>query len=154
MVQEYTTRYYMPTYELVKKMATPDMSTGLEYAHWRNNLEKVWPLIKVHDVDLTQSHVKVGTAIDVTAVVDLGELGPDDVCVQLYYGALDTHGNIRDQDSDHIDMEFCGQNEDGLHIFCATINYTSSGDRGVSVRVLPRHQLLATSIQPGLITWA
>jgi hypothetical protein len=34
------------------------------------------------------------------------------------------------------------------------VTYASSGDRGVSVRVLPYHKYMRTPLQTRLITWA
>jgi starch phosphorylase len=42
----------------------------------------------------------------------------------------------------------------GLHEFSAQYVYHSSGERGLSVRVLPNHPLLSNQFQPRLITWA
>lgn len=154
MLKEYTNNYYMPTCELVRKMRTPDITTGLEYANWRTNLEQVWYKVRVQDVKLAQSQVKVGVDVGVTAVIDLGSLTPDDVCVHLYYGALDTHGNIKDGHSEFCPMEPQGQTEEGFYSFAGHVTYTSSGDRGISVRVLPCDERLAPPFQPGLITWA
>ena len=154
MVQEYTDRYYMPTYALVRRISEPDFSVGIDYADWRNNLARVWDQIRIHDVNVTETRVKVGTALTVTALVNLGELTPEDVCVQLYYGFLDTLGDIRPEGSENIGMESQGRHSDGLFIYTASISYSNSGDRGMSVRVLPCNDLLSSSIQPGLITWA
>jgi hypothetical protein len=32
--------------------------------------------------------------------------------------------------------------------------YYTSGERGISVRVVPHHELLPSPFQPGLIAWA
>jgi glycogen phosphorylase len=154
MVQEYAADYYMPTVDLVQKMTAPDLAAGLAYADWRSKLEQVWHQIKIRDVQLEQSQIKVGAEVTVTALVDLGELGSEDVSVQLYYGSLDTRGNISHLDSERVLMESQGRSESGLYTFTASVSYKSSGDRGISVRVLPYNDLLPTSIQPGLISWA
>ncbi|MCC6798623.1 MAG: hypothetical protein IT325_00780, partial [Anaerolineae bacterium] len=44
--------------------------------------------------------------------------------------------------------------DENVHEFCATVDYHTTGKRGISVRVLPRHPDLADPIQTGLITWA
>lgn len=155
MVQEYSEQYYMPTYERVKAMGAPDSKTALAYAQWRNDLENAWKKVRVLSVNVNETHVKVGGEVEVEASIDLGDLKPADVRVQLYYGKLNTHGEIGDLGGEHVDMEAIDKNgKKNPHTFRATITYNSSGDRGLSVRVLPHHDLLHTSFLPGLITWA
>jgi starch phosphorylase len=153
MVQQYTDEYYMPTYQRSLEMRQPDIKNAVSFADWRINLESVWSKIKVHDVKLNTAEVTVGSEIEVTATVDLGALTPDDVQVQLYYGRLNTRGEIGDLGGEHVVMQPDGNNSKGSS-FSARVKYETSGDRGVSVRVLPNHKYLPTSFQPGLITWA
>ncbi len=40
------------------------------------------------------------------------------------------------------------------HLFEAKLSYTTTGKRGMSVRVLPNHEDLANPLQVGLIAWA
>lgn len=154
MVQEYTTLYYMPTARRVQQMMhhLPD---AVNYATWRSRLERLWSKVQVKHVDLEHTQIKVGTEIEVTAVVDLGDLKPQDVRVQLYYGQMNTHGEIGELGGECVDMEPVQDGTKGtLYTFTARIRYMSSGDRGVSVRVLPKHEFLPTPFQPRLITWA
>jgi starch phosphorylase len=75
--------------------------------------------------------------------------------VQLYSGQLNTHHQIGDDGGTAVDMEPAKTaNGDGTYSFTAKYIYYTSGERGLSVRVLPNHELLPTCFQPGLITWA
>ena len=153
MVQEYTDHYYMPVYRTLLTMTEDDLKHGLDYAAWRSNLERAWHDIEVQSVNISEAQVKVGKEFAVEAVVKLGTLSPDDVQVQLYYGQLNNHGEIG-MDGAAVDMESISANGDGTYKFAANILYNTSGERGLSVRVLPSHKLLSTPFQPGLITWA
>ena len=52
-------------------------------------------------------------------------------------------------------MQLVGANGDGgSYTFHAQLNYDTSGERGISVRVLPHHESLPTPFQPGIIRWA
>lgn len=154
MVQEYTNQFYMPTVKRVQHMKE-DLKSAVDFASWRSNIERVWKKVQVKSVNLEKTQVKVGSEIEVTAIVDLGDLQPKDVRVQLYYGDLNSHGEIGELGGDCIDMQPVTDSKKGnLHTFTAHIKYGTSGDRGVSVRVLPNHEYLPTPFQPGLITWA
>lgn len=154
MVQEYTQQYYIPTYERVIKITSAGSEQALEFVNWRSNLEKVWKNISIKDVQINENHIKVGSDIEVNALVHLGELTPQDVRVQVYYGPLNTRGAI-DDTGVAVDMQPAGNGAAaGEFRFSARIKQASSGERGLSVRVLPHHDYLPTPFQPGLITWA
>jgi starch phosphorylase len=155
MVQEYTEKYYMPSYSNAAEMTKSKMKNGLEFAAWRENIEKVWSQVRIQQVELPERQIKVGVEVDVIAHVSLGSLSPEDVRVQIYYGGLNTHGEIG-VDPGAVDMTPMkgGNGGNGIHRFKGKITYESSGERGLSVRVLPNHPHLTTPFLPGLITWA
>ncbi|MBI5669499.1 MAG: alpha-glucan family phosphorylase [Chloroflexi bacterium] len=154
MVQEYTQRMYMPNYENSLKLFEDHLENGLEYAEWREKIENAWKQVKIRSVDIPPRLVKVGTEIEVNALVDLGQLKPEDVRVQLYWGDLTTRGEINGQNGGVIDMQPVGKGEDGAYKFTSKLAYNTSGERGLSVRVLPYHPYLRSPFMPGLITWA
>jgi starch phosphorylase len=95
--------------------------------------------------------VQVGKKVEVTATVHLGQLKPEDVRVQVYYGVLNTRGEI--DAGEAADMKPMNGG-DGVYTFATQLAYSNSGERGISVRVLPHHPSLPTSFQSGIIRWA
>lgn len=153
MVAEYATNYYMPVYQLHQQMTSPDVQNALPFVSWRANLEQVWSQVNVQKVKVDKTQITVGSQINVEAVVNLGQLNPDDVRVQLYYGALDSQGNFSDK-GHAVDMTTAENGNQGEYVFTTKVKYEESGECGVSVRVVPYHDYLPTVFQPGLITWA
>ncbi|MCU0498927.1 MAG: alpha-glucan family phosphorylase [Anaerolineae bacterium] len=153
MVQEYAEMYYLPSFERFEEMTTPDLSKGLNYAAWKVNLNAAWRQLRVLEVNVPQEYLKVGNEMTVSARVFLGQLRPEDVRVQLYYGQLNTDGSISDH-AEAIDMKCIESGADGVYVFSIPIAYHTSGDRGVSVRIMPSHQYLSNPFMPRLITWA
>ncbi len=156
MVREYTEDAYMPCHQRFVALTQPDLSRGKAYAQWERNVRKHWGEIAIERVTVEPEQLKVNEDVDVRAWVRLGELKPEDVVVQLYYGSLDSRQNILDGGT--IDMLHCcpddKASEGNVHEFYATLNYATTGQRGVTVRVLPNHNDLANPIFTGLITWA
>jgi starch phosphorylase len=143
----------MPNYNHVLKTTTPNLDNGLAYAAWHNKMGSAWKQVHIRNVTVAGKQVKVGTDVEVEAEVSLGPLTPDDVRVQLYYGSLNTRGEIG-MVGDVLDMQPSGKNGKGEYTFAARVTYTSSGERGLSVRVVPYHEYLRTPFLRGLITWA
>jgi len=134
-------------------MTEDNMKEGLAYTNWRSKLNGAWKFVKVRDVKISQTQIKVGSNIEVSAQIDLGQLTPEEVRVQVYYGKLTTLGTISDK-AEAVDMKPSGVNGDGSCNFTAKVTYDTSGERGLSVRVMPYHPYLHTSFLPGMITWA
>ncbi|MCA9883713.1 MAG: alpha-glucan family phosphorylase [Anaerolineae bacterium] len=152
MVQQYTDQFYVPNFERITKMLEPGISNALNFARWRHDLPANWKYVTIEDVNIDVKQVKVGSKGDVTAKVSLGNLKPENVRVQLFYGPLDTRGNIIEGES--VDMTLVDGSEDNVHTFKGEHKFDITGELGVSVRVLPYHDYLHTSFQPNLITWA
>jgi starch phosphorylase len=152
MVQEYTQQFYIPNYERFIKMTQPNMDAALAYTGWRAQVRGAWNQIRVVSVNVDKAAVTVGAKSPVTAVIHLGALTPKDVRVQLYYGALNTRGEIVNGQA--LDMTLEASNGGGLYTFKTTYQYATSGETGFSVRVLPYHEFMHTLFQPGMITWA
>ncbi len=154
MVQQYTERYYMPLFSRVQEMIADDLQEGRAYARWHSNLRRAWKDVQVRAVKVGAEQVKVGDTLEVEAKVALGQLKPEDVRVQLYYGQLNTQREMGlSSEAGAVDMHPVGE-DDGVYRFVARLVYHTSGERGISVRVVPHHDLLPSSFQPGLITWA
>lgn len=153
MLQEYTDEMYMPCYDRVRKMSEKNFEAGLKFAAWRGKVESSWSAVEIREVKVSQTQIKVGTEFEVTAVVKLGQLTPEDVQVQLYYAKQGTHGEFG-AGGESIAMNSGKANGDGTYSFSARLSYNTSGERALSVRVLPKHELLPSPFLPGIIRWA
>ncbi|MBZ0320608.1 MAG: alpha-glucan family phosphorylase [Anaerolineae bacterium] len=152
MVEEYTTKFYLPSRDRIQALTKDSLKDGKQYADWLIDVRRAWPNISIQKVQASTEHVTVGEALKVEAWVNLGALKPNDVVVQLYSGSLDSKGML--QSGSAVDMEANGKPQGALYHFEATLNYTQTGEQGISVRVLPKHTYLADPILTGLIHWA
>ncbi|MCY3864734.1 MAG: alpha-glucan family phosphorylase [Chloroflexi bacterium] len=152
MVQEYTEAFYMPRFQVSQAMRSSNFAGTGAFVEWRRHLDRVWHEITVLDVDIRDGDVEIGSATTIHARVALGQLCPRDVRVQLYFGMLDSAGNIRDGES--VNMRIEGGNGNGAYTYAADHVYLMTGHVGFSVRVLPYHEYLHSSIVPNMIVWA
>lgn len=153
MVQEYTEKMYMPAFERETALSEPSIQAGLDFAAWMAALQEAWRAVQIGRVEFDHKQIMVGAQLDVNATVTLGTLKPDDVQVQLYYGALGKNSEIGD-DADCTTMTMIGTNADGTYRYHAQITYNTSGERGLSVRALPNNPYLPSPFVPGVIRWA
>ncbi|MBI4569895.1 MAG: alpha-glucan family phosphorylase [Planctomycetes bacterium] len=152
MVREYATDYYLPALERYQSMVIDDTSRSRELAAWKKHVRAAWDDVQVREVR-GDSHgtVHTGAAVNVEAKVALGRLAPGDVRVELYFGYLDAGGIIRDaavEEMAHVDHA-----EDHLRLYRGRFTLHRSGQAGYLIRVRPRHELLHSENELGLIAW-
>jgi len=95
---------------------------------------------------------ELGQELELRAVVDLGQLGPDDVTVQVAFGAVDEHDDIRDPELRELrPVERMEERSTGVWRYEGTIPLDRRGAFGYTVRVLPNHAGLASPAELALI---
>ncbi|TVQ30676.1 MAG: glycosyltransferase family 1 protein [Phycisphaeraceae bacterium] len=152
MVAEYAEKYYFPCHEAGGRLSEADLSHAREVAAQLTRYHKHW-----HGVHIEHMETPVGpstpihTAVPVTATVNLGELRPDEVAVQIYYGAVTGLGDMVEADA--VDMRHDRDMGAGRHLYVGEFPVDRSGRAGFSVRVMPRDPRAVHSYIPGLITW-
>jgi len=95
---------------------------------------------------------QVGDTLSVRAQVELGGLDAEDVSVEVVYG--------RARDGDRLietklaRLESTGAPAGSPATFAGTVTLARAGSFGYNVRVVPRHALLASEAEMGLIAVA
>ena len=165
MIAEYTRKFYNPSVAKWRYLTADAMAAAKQLSTWKANLRKAWSGFQIQDVQVSvtngqqdqplnskNTHLKVGSRLDVRALVRLNGACPDDVSVQLYHGTVDAWGNISDGSPVQMDHEQ-KQGQDGEHWFAGSMACTRTGRQGLAVRILPKHSDLANPYEPGLILW-
>ena len=152
MVQQYTDDFYMPRYRVSQQMRSAGFQQTAAFVDWQRHLEQVWHEVSVLDVAVETDAVEIGSCTQIQASVALGQLYPQDVKVQLYFGMLDSSGQIHNGQS--VDMRVLGQNGSGAYTYQTDYTYNRTGHVGFSVRVVPFHAFLHSSFLPRKIVWA
>jgi starch phosphorylase len=152
MVHEYTDLFYVNAHKRATSLSADNFAKARALASDIDNYRRAWPSIKIESVLAeTLRPVPVRTPLPIQAVVQLGDLAPDKINVQVYSGSVAAEGNITDGIA--TDMHHVEDLGHGRHRFAVEIIAQQSGRRGFAVRILPRHPSLASPIIPGLITW-
>ncbi len=163
MVRDYVTTLYAPATKSSRALADGgSYHTARELAAWKRRVEMAWPAVRIEHVEADAGEPRLGTPLTVRAVVALGELTPDDVCVEVVSGRTG-------EDDELIDPSFIPLSPDGevtggsggIDAVCrrgTVVRYSGGielaqpGPFGYTVRVLPRHPLLASRAELGLVT--
>ena len=152
MVQEYTEKCYGPSAERYARLSKDQLKQAAGLAKYRRGLAGGWQQVRVEAVEANGADpMHVGGRLEVKARVNLGNLSPDDVQVQLFHGAVDNLGEIPVPAT--ALMSHNGAHDGNTWLFKGTIACRSSGQHGYAVRVLPKNADLASPFEPGLVCW-
>jgi starch phosphorylase len=89
--------------------------------------------------------------LPVTARTVLGEIAPDEVAVEAYFGVLDSKGNI--QGGETIALKHVSDLGNGVHQFAGEMECRFCGRHGFMTRVMPRHKVLGNIYEQGYLIW-
>jgi starch phosphorylase len=152
MVEDYIRRAYVPSHDRHELLYGDKQKGARELATWRAKVEKGWPKLSITQIetDGTQEML-VGKQLGVRASVVLGDLSPSDVEVQLIHGLVNSLGEFVHYDI--VSMKDGERTPMGAHWYQGNFTCKFSGQYGFAVRVLPKHDHLASPLSSGLLTW-
>jgi starch phosphorylase len=165
MVADYTQNFYKPAADKWEYLNEQTCSRAKAFSQWKSNMCSRWSEFDIKDVQVqikngqedkqlhpNKSQLKVGSELNVKALIKLGNVNPDDVSVELYHGPLNAWGDISEGSA--VRMNHQGKSgQDGEHLYSGLMRCKSSGRQGLAVRVLPRHTDLIDPYDMGLILW-
>ncbi|MBX9639864.1 MAG: DUF3417 domain-containing protein, partial [Mycobacteriaceae bacterium] len=154
MVRDYVETYYLPAAQSLRRTVGANFDAARELAAYRRRAAEAWPKIDITDVDSTglPDTPVLGSKLTLTATVQLAGLKPDEVTVQAVLGRVDAGDALVGPVA--VEMSHTGTGDGGSEIFTTTTPLPVAGAVGYTVRVLPRHRMLAASNELGLVTLA
>ena len=159
MVQEYVEKWYAPAARSSSAMLASGFTGARDLAAYRSRLESAWPRVRVAHVDTTGvpdtpagASLAMGTPLTVRAAVELAGLDATEVTVQVLVGRVDDHDELHSPLANA--MQPVGAVDGGAERFEATVALPAAGVIGYTVRVLPRHDLLASPVELGRVVLA
>ncbi len=152
MVREYTEGYYLPALTHWGRLAGNGFQAAKALARWKERVRGAWPGVRVVRVTGSEAReLQVGASLAVRCAVALNGLDPQDVAVEVYYGAIDPFGGLVEAGARPLRHESAG--EGGVHEFTGEVPCERSGKHGYAIRVLPHHPNLASRWDLGLVVW-
>jgi len=152
MLRDYMQMMYLPAMVRMVKIDADNFTLAKSLAQWKDRLRRNWKEVRIADVQTeTRELLKVGDTLPLQARVHLGSIPPEDVAVEVYYGPLDSNGEITAGRS--VALKFLRNESNGEHRFEGAVPCQSSGRNGFAIRVVPSHEDLADRYDQGLVVW-
>jgi len=151
MLREYVNALYTPSAHSFRAVSADDFAGARQLSAWKKRVTTAWKGVRVEHVEARGvcDGLEFGTVVSLRAVVALGELGVDDIDVQVAYGRVDEHDEITEPA--YASMRLSDKRDDGTSIYEGEMVLDRTGPFGYGVRVLPNDQLLASPAELGLI---
>lgn len=153
MVREYVDRLYRHAWRHAQAVGADDAKGARELSAFGARARAAWPSVQVLHVEsggIENPHV--GDRLRLRAYVELGALEPDEVCVEVVYGRGRADETI--DSVEHSELELVGGDAGQPKVFSGEIVLDRAGEFGYTVRVVPRHPLLLSAAELGLVALA
>ncbi len=152
MARKYEKKFYVQAIKQSRKILSNQAETSKRLVTQRQRLGSLWKNIKVDPpIRMAEGPFLIGQSFQVTAEVTLGELRPEEVEVELYYGRIKTIDSVSDGQTEP--MAVLEDRGNGVYQYGCTLICEITGRIGFTVRVIPTGDA-RIRYTPGLITWA
>ena len=152
MVQNYEQKFYIPAAMNYYSLMESHAEKAGHLLHQRKRLEKAWPHVRIYPPESNLTiPFRVGDTFTVTAEVELGDLSPEEVEVELYYGRVKSIEEIGD--SKAARMSVAENRDNGRYLYSCQVVCKAAGRFGFTGRVMPKGDDYLRNT-PGFLTWA
>ncbi len=152
MVADYQNRFYLPAGRRFDELLADDAGEARQIANQIKRFRSYWSQVQIEPpVREMRGSYRVGDQLRISTRVKLGELKPEEVVVELYYGLLKSVDSIREGKTETMSMS-----EDlggGSYEYSCSITCISAGRYGFTARVTPQGDRRVRTT-PLMVTWA
>ncbi len=151
MVGEYVDRLYDPAAQAARAVSSDYFAPARALAAWKSRVQSAWPGVAVEHLEATgvEDVALQGSTADLKAYVRLGALTPDDVLVEVLSGRVDADDRL--SSPDRTELKPVEAYDDGRWRYEGSLALMRTGPFGYTVRVLPRHEMLISPVEMGLV---
>jgi len=152
MVRDYVEDLYLPAAGRAVDLTADDFAGARTLAAYRTRLNERWHQVHVDSIEVDENIADLGADRAVAATVALGGLEPHEVEVQLVTGHVGQSGELESPVT--VAMSPGDQIDDKHLRYSGNLVANVAGRMGVTVRVVPRHDLVDVPVEFGLVAWA
>ena len=151
MLCDYLNELYMPLINLTNSNKYSKENVE-EFLNWEQKIRENWNNISIETPNNLESlSVNAGDSTEMKCIVNLGNISPEDVSVEIFYGKFDDTNKMIN--SNYLEMNLSNKLEDNKYEYVANINMNNGGIYGYTFRVTPTHDLLINKQDLALCKW-
>lgn len=153
MLTDYINQYYVPQSQRTASLVADDYSIAHEIAAWKKHMRREWQNVGVISMvkpDSTYNNIALGKEFNAEVVLNIGDLQPEEVGVEMLFATADTKGKLHIQEK----FEFTPvENNDGVATYRAAILPETTGLYQVAARIYAKNALMPHRQDFELVRW-
>lgn len=154
MVADYFNKFYTNASRRYINMTSDDFKKSKELKSWKDNIYSKWSKVSFENTmsEMPSRNLQVGSKFEVKTIVNLGNIAPDSVRVELYHGKL----NMKDEITEPtiVEMKHSSDLGNGRHSFIGSLECVNTGQSGYAIRMYPYHKDLGYKFDMKMIIWS
>jgi starch phosphorylase len=152
MVEDYWDHFYLPAAEQAARLHGRDWTELKDLSRWFERVMFGWKDIQIKDIRLNEIvDIEVDKPYHVEADIFMGELQPDDIVVEAYFGRLDQDEHYQDRET--FCLQASSKGEDHVMKYSGDVRFRKVGQFGINIRVCPNHPNLKVRQSMGMVLW-
>lgn len=153
MVADYFNKFYTNASRRYINMTSDDFKKSKELKSWKDNISSKWSKVSFENTmsEMPSRNLQVGSKFEVKTIVNLGNIAPDSVRVELYHGKLSMKDEITEPTI--VEMKHSSDLGNGRHSFIGSLECVNTGQSGYAIRMYPYHKDLGYKFDMKMIIW-
>ena len=153
MVADYFNKFYNNASKRYFNMTENEFAKAKNLKAWKQDIASKWSKVSFENTisEMPSRNLKVGSKFEVKTIVNLGDIAPDSVRVELYYGKLSMKEDILEPII--VEMQHSADLGNGRHSFSGMLECVNSGQSGYAIRMYPYNKDLSYKFDMKLIIW-
>ena len=154
MVADYFNKFYTNASRRYINMTNDDFKKSKELKSWKDNISSKWSKVSFENTmsEMPSRNLQVGSKFEVKTIVNLGNIAPDSVRVELYHGKLSMKDEITEPTI--VEMKHSSDLGNGRHSFIGSLECVNTGQSGYAIRMYPYHKDLGYKFDMKMIIWS
>lgn len=154
MVADYFNKFYTNASRRYINMTNDDFKKSKELKSWKDNIYSKWSKVSFENTmsEMPSRNLQVGSKFEVKTIVNLGNIAPDSVRVELYHGKLSMKDEITEPTI--VEMKHSSDLGNGRHSFIGSLECVNTGQSGYAIRMYPYHKDLGYKFDMKMIIWS
>jgi glycogen phosphorylase/synthase len=152
-LDDYIRKYYNPLFERSSRMALHNFELARHLASWKRNVQREWDNLKIVSQtlpDSTQKPLILGESFKAEIVIDLAELTPEDIGIEIIFGK-----KVNDEVKEPIfvtEMVMAGAKKN-IATFTCDIPFNQAGVYDYTLRLYPKNPDLPHRQDFSIVKW-
>lgn len=154
MVADYFNKFYTNASRRYINMTSDDFKKSKELKSWKDNIYSKWSKVSFENTmsEMPSRNLQVGSKFEVKTIVNLGNIAPDSVRVELYHGKFSMKDEITEPTI--VEMKHSSDLGNGRHSFIGSLECVNTGQSGYAIRMYPYHKDLGYKFDMKMIIWS